>query len=210
MNLEWWGELLPGLGVSLQLVVLALALGMPGGIGLALMVNTRNLSVRWIAFVVVELGRGTPALVMLYLVYFGLPNLNISLGSFASAVVALGFTTAAYTSEIFRAGINGVPQGQENAARALSLTRVQQLRYIILPQAVRRVIPPLIGWSILLFQGTSLAYAISVRELMARAYNIGTLTFQFWDVLLIAAFLYALIAIPLSQLVSRLEARAGT
>lgn len=207
MMLEWWPDLLSGLLVSVQLTFASLAIGLPGGIILALMVGSQKKIVHWTALVIVEIGRGIPALVLLYLVYFGLPNLSLSLSAFASAVAALAVSTAAYTSEIFRAGINSVPIGQEEAARALSLSRWHQLRYVILPQAIRRVIPPLIGWSIILFQGTSLAYAISVRELMARAYNIGTVTFRFWEVLLMAAFLYAVISIPLSQLVGRMEAR---
>lgn len=205
--IEWLGELLPGLWVSVQLTFTSLAFGLPAGILLALMVISPTRLVKWLGLLVVETGRATPALVVLYLVYFGLPDTGLSLGAFASATIALAFATGAYTSEIFRAGIAGVPHGQIEACHALGMGWWTQLRRVVLPQAVRNVIPPLIGWCIILFQGTSLAYAISVRELMARAYNIGTVTFRFWDVILIAGALYALVCIPLSQLVSRLEAK---
>lgn len=205
--IDWLSELIPGLWVSIKLTAASLAVGLPAGIGLALMVMSPLRPLRWLALFLVEAGRGTPALVVLYLVYFGLPSTGLSLNAFLSATIALAFATGAYTSEIFRAGIAGVPHGQIEAGTALAMTRWMQLRRVILPQAIRNVIPPLIGWCIILFQGTSLAYAISVRELMARAYNIGTVTFRFWDVILLAGALYAIICIPLAQLVSRMEAK---
>ena len=204
---EWLGDLIPGLWVSIQLTVASLLIGLPGGVLLALAVMSPSSVIKWLGLLIVEAGRATPALVVLYLVYFGLPETGLSLSSFASAVIALAFATAAYTSEIFRAGIAGIPQGQLEAGTALALTPRSQLFRIILPQAIRNVIPPLLGWCIILFQGTALAYAIGVRELMARAYNSGTITFQFWDVIVLAGVLYAVICIPLSRLVSRLEAR---
>ncbi|HEY0279582.1 MAG TPA: amino acid ABC transporter permease [Solirubrobacterales bacterium] len=204
---HWLPELLPGLWVSIKLTIVSLAFGLPFGVVLALGTSATNRLVRYAALVVVEAGRGTPALVLLYLVYFGLPSDGITLSVFMAGAITLAAGTGAYTSEIFRAGLLAVPRGQYEAARAIGLSYVDQLRLVVLPQAIRICVPPLVGWSIILFQGTSVAYAISLPELTSRAYNIGTITFKFTSVLALAGLMYAAIAIPAAQAVGFLERR---
>ena len=204
---DWLGELLRGLLQSVELTAAVVAIGLPLGLLLAVAISAGPAPVRWLAIAVVEVARGIPALVVLYLVYFGLPQLQLTLEAFAAASLALGFTMAGYTTEIFRAGINAVPHGQREAARAIGLRRGAELRYVVLPQAVRIVVPPILGYVVLFFQATSLAFAIAIPELISRAYTIGSSTFEYLSVLTLAALLYAAVAIPASQLIELLERR---
>jgi len=204
---DWIGDLLGGLLKSVELTLAVIAIGLPLGLLLAVATSVGAKPVRWLAIAVVEIARGIPALVVLYLVYFGLPQLEITLEAFVAASVALGFTMAGYTTEIFRAGIAAVPDGQREAARAVGLRRGAELRYVVLPQAVRIVVPPILGYVVLFFQATSLAFAIAIPELISRAYTIGSSTFEYLSVLVLAALLYACVAIPSSQLIDLLERR---
>jgi len=204
---EWIGDLSAGLWVSVKLTLAVVAVGLPLGLGLAVAISTGPRPLRWAAVAIVEVARGVPALVVLYLVYFGFPQLDLTLEAFVAASIALGFTMAGYTTEVFRAGIAAVPDGQREAARAIGLRHHQELRDVVLPQAVRIVIPPILGYVVLFFQATSLAFAIAIPELISRAYTIGSTTFRYLDVLVLAALLYAAVAIPASQLIDLLERR---
>lgn len=205
---QWFVTLLPGLWVSIQLTLAALAIGLPLGLVLALIVRSPRLAARITGLVIVEAGRGTPALVLLYFVYFGLPQVHITLPQFAAASLALGVSAGAYTSEIFRAGLQAIPRGQREAARAVGLGPWDELRLIVIPQAIRIVIPPVLGFAIIIFQGTSLAFVIGMPELLSVGYNIGTVTFRMLSVLMLVALLYASITIPASQLVALIERRS--
>ena len=165
---EYLPRLGQGLVVSLQLTVLSVAFGYLLGLVLALGVSSRRPSLKWPALVVVEVGRGIPALVVLYIVYFGLPALGLLFENFFAAVIGLTFTAAAYSSEMIRAGIQSVPSGQREASAALGLSRTTSFVRIVLPQGLRSSIPALMGLAIMSFQATSLAYSISVNELIAR------------------------------------------
>jgi polar amino acid transport system permease protein len=181
--------------VTLKLTVASLALGFPFGAALAVAVSSARRAVRWPSIALVELGRGTPGLIVLYLVYYGLPQVGLTLANFLAATVALAISTAAYSSEIFRAGLLAVPAGQREASRALGLTPLKEFRLVVLPQALKFVIPPLIGFAIILYQATSLAFAISTPELLSRAYNAASITFQFTAALTLAGLMYAVISL---------------
>lgn len=203
-------ELLGGLLVSLQLCLTALALGLPLGILLAIGSSAPRAIIRRTIIVFVEVGRGAPALIILYLVYFGLPQFQLVLSSFVSAVIALAIIVGAYTAEIFRAGINAIPRGQREASRALGLSWRKELQLVILPQAIRIVIAPLVGFAILAFQASSLAFAVSVPELLSVAYNTASITYRFWPALTLAGLMYAvvtLLAVWLLSLSSRKRTR---
>lgn len=197
--LQLWKGYLPGfldgLRVTMELTGTSLLIGLPLGVVLALASTASKRMIRWTFIAVVEIGRGAPALIVLYFVYYGLPQLHLTWSSFISAMIALGFETGAYTAEIFRAGINAVPAGQREASQALGLSRSKELRLIVLPQALRLVVPPVVGFSILLFQTTSLAYAVSVPELLSRAYNEASITYQFTATLTLAGVMYAVISL---------------
>jgi polar amino acid transport system permease protein len=199
--------LLTGLGVSVQVALLSLLIGIPGGLLLAIGASSKTKLVRILIIGIVEIGRGTPALVVLQIFYFGLPASGLTLSSKGASVVALAATTAAYTSEILRGGLQAVPQGEVEAAGALGMSRRDTLRFIVIPQGFRVAIPSLIGFAILIFQATSLAYTVALPELLSQAYSIGSTTFNYLSVLLLAGLMYAAITIPASWLTSRAEKR---
>ncbi|GAA4780984.1 amino acid ABC transporter permease [Microbacterium gilvum] len=196
-----------GLLVSLQLTVLSVALGFALGLLLSLGTTSRRGWLRWPALIVVEIGRGIPALVVLYIVYFGLPAIGVLFENFAAAVVGLTFTAAAYSSEIFRGGIQSVARGQSEAASALGLTVTTSFLRIVLPQGLRSAIPPLMGLAIMSFQATSLAYSISVNELMSQAYQVSTITFEYLAVYAVTGLVFAAIAVPATWLSVAVERR---
>ncbi|WP_428423482.1 amino acid ABC transporter permease [Pararhizobium sp.] len=206
----WLPELLSGLSISLQVTALSLALGIPFGLLLALGVLAKGKAAKTIALILVEVGRGAPALVLLQFIYFGLPSAGLTLGSFVAAVIALAWNTGAYTSEIIRASLQSIPHGQREAAVSIGLNRLDELRYVLLPQGLRVALPALLGFSILIFQGTSLCFTIALPELVSRAYEIGSTTFRYFPALLTAGALYASISIPASLLVNHVEKRAGS
>lgn len=206
-----WGQDLPdllhGLGVALELTGLSLLIGFPGGLLTALMVSSRRRLARLVGLAIVEIGRGLPLLVLLYIVYQGLPQINLSLTNFVSAVAAFAWSTAAYSSEMFRASLNALPKGQTEAALASGMGQVDTFRFVLLPQALRIAIPPLLNLAVQIFQGTSLAYVITVPEIMQHAYFIGTVSFLYLNVFLLAGLLYAAVTLPSSALIARLERR---
>lgn len=211
--LAFWMENLPqllhGLSVSLQVTGLALLIGIPVGLLAALGVQTKSRPARWFSLFFVEIGRGAPALILLQFAYFGLPSAGLKLGSLSAAVLALSWTTAAYTSEIIRAGLQAVPHGQQDAIDAMGLSRLDGLRFVIVPQAMRIAAPALLGFAILMLQTSSLCFTIALPELLSEAYIIGTNTFQYMPILLLAALLYGVICVPATILVSRLERKLG-
>lgn len=206
---SWMPDLLGGLSISLQVAGLSLLLGIPFGLLLALGVLARNRTLRVVSLIVVEVGRGAPALVLLQFIYFGLPSAGLTIESFAAAVTALAWNTGAYTSEIIRASLQSIAHGQREAAEALGLNRTDELRFVLLPQGLRVALPALLGFSILIFQGTSLCFTIALPELVSRAYEIGSTTFRYFPALLCAGALYACISIPAALLVSHVEKRAS-
>jgi len=206
----WLGyvqELLPGLVNALKLTGISLGLGLPLALALALLMDSRFRPVRWITIVFVEVGRGLPLLVLLYIFYQGLPQAGVVLTDLVSAVWAFTWSTAAYATEIIRSSVRSVARGQFEAADSLGLGARDRYRYIILPQAARIAIPPLMGLSIIMFQLTSLAYVIAYSEVMQAAYFLGTKTFNYLPVFIAAAAVYAMVTIPASTLVTFMERR---
>ncbi|MDT4937765.1 MAG: polar amino acid transport system permease protein [Pseudonocardiales bacterium] len=203
----WLPHLLNGLLISLRVTGLSLLFGLSAGLALALLVSSRSRLVKWPFILVVEVGRGMPALVMLQLVYFGLPSVGVTLDTLPATVLALSITTAAYTSEIIRAGLRAVPTGELEAADALGLSRLDTNRYVVIPQGLRIALPALMGFAILVLQISTLAFSLGLPELLGQAYSIGASTFRYFDVLLLAGLLYLAITIPASWLVGLLEGR---
>jgi len=198
-------ELLKGLLLSLQLFVVSTVAGLILGFGLALLGVSRNKPLRWLSFVVVEAGRGIPVLIMLQFVYFGLPSAGLTLEAMPAAWVALSATMACYSSEILRGGIESIGVDQREASRALGLTPRQTLWNIIVPQGLAVSLAPLAGFGLQMFQATSLAFALSVPELLSRAYKVANLTFRHLEILSLAGLLYAVIGLPMLLAVSRIE-----
>jgi polar amino acid transport system permease protein len=206
---DWLPDLLTGLWATVRLAAASLLLGLPVGLLVAVGLTAGGRVLRVLLVGLVELARGVPVLVLIYLAYFGLPKAGLTLGSFAAATLAIAVSVAGYSSEVFRAGLLSVGRGQRDAAAAVGLTRFDQYRSVILPQAVRAVVPPLIGLSVQVVQLTALAFAIGLPELLARAYETGTLTTRQLSVLVLAALLYLAVLLPLVRIATRL-ARRGT
>jgi His/Glu/Gln/Arg/opine family amino acid ABC transporter permease subunit len=199
--------ILTGAVITLKLTVFSLAVSLPLGLAVALMGLSGSRTVRGTALFYVELIRGTPALLQLFIVYFGLTSWGIRLDPIPAATITLGLIGGAYVSEIFRAGIESVDRGQIEAARAIGMRGPQIMRRIILPQALQLVIPPMTNFLIALIKDTSLALTISVPELMYRAYDVASQTFRSMEVYAIAGVIYLAFCVPLSFLVRRLERR---
>ena len=209
--LAFWGEWFPilfdGFMLSLEVTAACLAVGIPLGLLLALGVQSKSPASHWAALAVVEVGRGAPALILLQFAYFGLPSAGITLSSFAAAGLALAWCTGAYTSEIIRAGLEAVPAGQREAAIATGLNAADALRYVILPQGLRVAIPALLGFSIIMLQATSLCFTIALPEVVSQAYVVGSNTFRYLPIFLLAGLMFAAVCIPATVLVSLLERR---
>lgn len=153
----------------------------------------------------IEIVRGTPLLIQLYLLYYGLPNLGIQLNALVAAFLGLGMNYAAYEAEIYRAGLLSIPKGQTDAARSLGLTPAQTLRLILIPQAFRTVLPPSTNDFIALFKDTSLVSIITVTELTRVYSTAATTTYRFLELGLVTAALYFAMSYPLAIWSRRLE-----
>jgi len=208
--IDWSAQLFQGLLVSLQLVGLALACGLPLGLMLALIASSKHAAIRSAAIAVVEIGRGAPALVVLQMVYYGLPTSGMTVSAFASGAIALALTTGAYTSEILRAGLNAVPRREIEAGWALGMTHRDVMRFVVIPQGVLFAIPALMGFAILVFQATALTFTIAIPELLARAYRVGAATYLYLDVLILAGMFYLAVTIPFGWLVTYTERRLSS
>jgi len=158
----------------------------------------------------IEVIRGTPLLIQLYLLYYGLPNLGIKLHPLMAAILGMGLNYAAYEAEIYRAGLLAVPKGQTDAGRSLGMTQNQCLWHIVLPQAVRTILPPSTNDFIALFKDTSLVSIITVTELTRVYSTAATTTYRFLELGLVTAALYFMMSYPLSLWSRSLEKNAHT
>lgn len=211
--IELWAEWLPqlwgGFLVSLEVAGVSILFGIPLGLIFALGVGSKSKAVRALMLVLIEVGRGGPVLILLQFLYFGLPTTGLMLSSFIASIIALAWSTGSYTSEIIRAGLNAVPGGQREACKTLGLSGWDSLRIIILPQGLRIAIPPLLGFALVVLQTTSLCFTIALPELVGVANEIGSSTFRYMSVLTLTGLMYAIVCIPATLAVSRLEKHLG-
>ncbi|WP_300668535.1 amino acid ABC transporter permease [Desulfoluna sp.] len=208
--------LLNGAVVTIQLtfgaVVIGIILGCLAGMGRI----ARNRFIRAIASVYVYVLRGTPMLLQIFFIYFGVPQIYLALtGSplipspIKAGIFALGFNSGAYVAEIVRAGIQAVPSGQMEASRSLGMTHWQAMRDIILPQALRKVIPPLCNEFIVLLKDTSLVSVIGAGELMYSAKVMGARYYDYVQFLFGAGLVYLALTFIISQSLAALERKLG-
>jgi len=203
-----WPLLLRGLGTTAYLCALVIPLGLAGGLLVALLSLSRSRGVVWATIALVDLFRAAPPLVLLILLYSGLPFAGINLSPTVAVCLAFFCNTSSYYGEIYRAGIESVGRGQWEAARSTGLSGVQTLAYVVLPQAVRNVLPDLVSNTIEVVKLTSIASVVSLPELLYSADMARSLTFNSSPVVL-AAIVYVVILWPLVRLVSRLERRVA-
>jgi len=204
-------RLLDGTVVTLELTAFSISLGFELGIFLALGRVYGKPPVRIISNGYIQFFRGTPLLVQLLLIYYGLPPylamIGIRISPFSAAVIALGLNSAAYQAEYFRGAIQSIRMGQMMAARSMGMSKVQAIRYVILPQALRIVIP---SWSNELIYGikySSLAYFLSLTELTFTGKKIIAKTARTFETYIIVALIYLAIVLIVSQLLRMLENR---
>ncbi|MGO1543582.1 MAG: amino acid ABC transporter permease [Gulosibacter sp.] len=202
---EWFPKLMEGLGVSLALTGCVILVGLPFGLLFAVLSVGKFVWIRRIMIAFIEVCRGIPLLAVIYLFYFGLPDAGITMTAFATMVLAHGLNLSAYSSEVFRAGILHVPKGQTEAFASLGITPTRGFFHIVLPQALRAVLGPLTSLLIMVFQSSSLAFAIGVGELTSNSFSIGAMTFQYFNVLVLAGIIYAVICIVSSRIVANVE-----
>lgn len=200
------GPLLQGMWMTLLIsavsLVFAVWLGLVAGLA---RVSAYPLA-RWLASTYIEVVRGTPLLVQIFIVYFFIGTV-LSLSAFAAGVVALSVFTGAYVAEIVRAGIEAVPRGQMEAARSLGMSKVQAMRHVILPQALKKTLPPLAGQFINLIKDSSLVSVMALTDLTKAGREVVSSTFAPFEVWFTVAALYLVLTGLLSWLVRRLELR---
>jgi His/Glu/Gln/Arg/opine family amino acid ABC transporter permease subunit len=201
--------LLSGLGVTLAVSLCALGVSVVVGTLLGVVRVFRVPVLGVLGNIYVEVVRGIPLIVLLSVVYYGLPALGLTLDGFPAAVVALGLYSAAYTSEIVRGGLNSVPLGQLEAARSLGLSRGLSLRFVVLPQAWRVALPALGNEFISLILGSSLASAVTLQELFAQGKYITGVTYRQFEVYAVLAVVYFLLTFILTRLIRLLERRVS-
>jgi polar amino acid transport system permease protein len=205
--LRYWPSLLRGTLVTLELtvtsLVLSILLGLLGGFGRL----ARSRLIYGVTTIYVEAVRGTPLLLQLFFVYFSLTQFGIVLGGFLAATIALGAFGGAFLAEIFRSGIQGIERGQLEAAYSLGMSHREAMRKIILPQAVRLVLPPLANHAILTLKNTSIVVTIAVNDLMYEAYNGASVTFRSMEFYTLAGLIYLAFCYPMSRLLAVFEDR---
>ncbi|MBS0558868.1 MAG: amino acid ABC transporter permease [Proteobacteria bacterium] len=198
-------ELLVAAGQTLRMTFFAYLLGASAGLLIAFGEMSRRRALSVSCRVYIEFIRGTPTLTQLFLIYFGLASFGIIIPGFAAAVLALGLHYAAYMAETYRSGIASVDRGQREAAQSIGMTGAQTMRYVILPQALRVVIPPMTNSAISLLKDTSVASLIAAPELMLRANDVTSEFYMPMEVYLITGAMYFAMSYPLSIAVRRLE-----
>lgn len=199
--------LLYGTGFTVVLAASALILGTLGGVVVGLLRFVPSRSVVAIVATTVEFIRAIPLLLLIFFIFFGLPSLGIDIPTFPAAILAMSLWMMANVSEVVRGGIQSIPRGQMEAARSTGLSGIQAMRYVIFPQAVRRMLPPYIGLCTILIKDTSLAAIIGVLELTHASQQTIARTYLALEIYLIAAAVYFCLCFPLSVLARRVEAR---
>jgi len=204
--------LLQGALVTLQLTILSVVFGLIGGSLIGIIRLSHIAPLRWLARAYVDFFRGTPLLVQIFMIYFGLPAILQQLGStftfdrLVAGVIALSLNSAAYIAEVVRAGIQSIEVGQSEAARSLGLSPVQTMRYVIFPQAFRRMIPPLGNEFISLLKDTSLVAVIGFEELFRKGQLIVADNYRAFEIYAGVAVVYLCLTLLSSQAFSQLEA----
>ncbi|MEI3597951.1 MULTISPECIES: amino acid ABC transporter permease [unclassified Oceanobacillus] len=207
LALESLPFLLKGVPMTLYLSVLGMVFGLVLGFFLALGRGSERFILRFPSRVYISFIRGTPMIVFLFILYFGLPVIGIELSAFTAAVLAFGLNSAAYIAEINRSALNSIDVGQWESAKALNIPYWTTMRKIILPQAVRIAIPPLSNVFLSIVKGTSLAAMITVPELFQKAQIIAGRTFDSMTMYILVALIYWPICGLISVLQDRLEDR---
>ena len=205
--IHYFPFLVKGALITLEISVISLILGLAAGLVAALCILSTNPLLHWPGRFYVWIIRSTPLLVQLFIIYFGLPQFGISLNPFWSGVLALALNTGAYNAETIRGGILAVPKGQQEASRSLGMSKVLTMRRIVLPQAMRLIIPPLGNNFVILIKDTSLVSTITLVELTLTAQRLIGSTYKPFEMYLMAAVLYSILTTCAALLLRQVERR---
>ncbi len=206
-----WGKmplLLEGTLLTLELTAIAVSLGFVIGTFAGMGRLSKNKLIRTISAIYIDFIRGTPLMVQILLVYMGLPQIiGKPVPAMVAAIASLSINSGAYVAEIVRSGIQSIDKGQMEAARSLGMNHQQTMRYIILPQAFRRIIPPLGNEFIAMLKDSSLVSVIALEELMRKAQLIYTRDYRPFDILFAVSIIYLIMTLSISQFVRYSERR---
>lgn len=206
--LDNWQALAAGTVGTLRLFLVCLVLGLGFGLLVALMRIARPRPLRWLAIGFIEFFRNTPVLVQILWFYFALPMLvSVEISPFMAAILGISLNSAAYSAEIYRGGIQSIEPGQWEAARSIGMSGLQTLRRIVLPQALRRVLPALTNRGIEIFKMTTLASVVAYVELLHQGKLVASLNFNPLEVYTVVGALFFLILYPLVRATYALERR---
>ncbi|AVF26114.1 polar amino acid ABC transporter, inner membrane subunit [Paenibacillus larvae subsp. larvae] len=203
----YWPMFLKGAGYTLVLAFFTVICGTILGIFICLMRISKIKIVKGIAAAYIEFLRGTPLLVQLYIIYFALPQFGISLPGMVSGIAALTLNSAAYVAEIFRAGIESIDKGQMEAARSLGMTHNMAMKLIIIPQAIRNILPALGNEFIVIIKESSIVSIVGITDLMFNADTVRGVTYKAFEPLIVAAVVYFIMTFTLSKLLGKFERR---
>ena len=198
-------QLLEGLVITFQLSIICLVIGFVIGFPAALARVYGPAWLRWLVTAYIEVLRGTPVLVQLFLIYYGLPQANLTLSAFASAYIALGLNSSAYQAEYFRGAIQAIKGGQMMAARSIGMTKIKAIRHVIIPQAFRFAIPAWSNEAISMIKISSIVYLITVPELMNVAKELVSRYYNPFETYITAGFIYLIVIGILSWLLTKME-----
>lgn len=201
---------LDGVKFTIMLAFFTVLIGFVLGVLLALMRLSNKKILNIISAAYIEFIRGTPILVQLYIVFYGLPHIGITLPDSVAGIVALSVNSAAYIAEIVRAGIQAVDKGQMEAARSLGMSHGMGMRFIIIPQAVKNILPALGNEFITVIKESSIASIIGIHELMYNADTVRGNIYKPFEPLIVAAVMYFILTFSLSKLVGAFERRMKT
>jgi polar amino acid transport system permease protein len=199
--------LLRGTGSTAALAAGVIVLGTAAGLVMGLLRFVPSALGRGVATAVVEVIRATPLLLLLFFIFFGLPAIGVRIPTWPAAGLALSLWLMANTAEVVRGAVQSIPRGQTEAARSTGLTAIQALRFVILPQALRRMLPPFVGLCTILIKDTSLAAIIGVFELTRATQESVERTLHPFELYLTAAAIYFGLCFPLSLVADRAERR---
>jgi His/Glu/Gln/Arg/opine family amino acid ABC transporter permease subunit len=199
--------LLQGALVTLEISLFSMAIAIGAGLLMAILRVFGPTLVAWLVIAFIEIIRGTPLLIQLFIIFYGLPSIGIRFSPLWAAVIGLGINYAAYEAENYRAGIQSIPRGQLDAALALGLTRIQTIRKIVLPQAIRLVIPPVTNDFIALLKDSSLVSVITMVELTKMYGQLAATNYDYIGIGLLTAAIYFLLGLPIARLSRVLESR---
>ncbi|MCI6639875.1 MAG: amino acid ABC transporter permease [Pygmaiobacter massiliensis] len=210
MELAYIATILPsilrGLATTLQLFFMTLIFALPLGLVFTLGSISRFYPLKWVSKTYILVFRGTPLMLQLFFIYYGLPFLGVTLDKFPSAVLTFVLNYAAYFAEIYRAGIQSIDIGQHEAAKTLGFTPGQTMRLIIIPQAVSRIIPPVCNETITLVKDTALVTAIGVGEMLKAAKGAVNRDMNI-TAYIVVAIIYLLLTLVLTKVYEKLEVR---